>query len=187
LAKIELATERLTLVTSELRMAKELRDFYVANSEHLQEWEDAKPASFFTVSYQREIIKAEKKRAGDGSGIDLWIRLRETGKVIGKISVFGIIGGNFSLCVVGYKLDKSHVGFGYMAEALGRVERYLFLDLNFHRIEINIIPRNTRSLNVAKGLGYTFECEIKDYIFINGFWQNHYRFAKINENWREIP
>jgi len=182
---IQLITPRLILTTTEMKMAKELSQFYIRNKEHLAPWEDMGAPGFFTVSYQRESIRAEKRRLENNTGIDLWIRHREAGRIIGKVSVFGIIGGNFSLCVIGYKLDKDYVGYGYMTEALSKVEWYLFDELNFHRIEINIIPYNERSIAVAKRCGYTLECLVKNYIYIDGSWKDHYRFVKSNPSWKD--
>jgi ribosomal-protein-alanine N-acetyltransferase len=183
---VSLETPRLNLSTADKRMAKAISEFYLHNSDHLREWEDIKSEDYYTPYFQRRMIKQEQERMAQNTGMDFWIFLKSSGKLIGKVSVFGIIGGNFSLCVIGYKLDVDHVGFGYMTEALGSVETFLFESLNFRRIEINIIPRNQKSLNVVKRLGYELECEVKEYIYINGKWEDHYRYVKVNKKWRNV-
>ncbi|MCL1803449.1 MAG: GNAT family N-acetyltransferase [Eubacteriaceae bacterium] len=182
--RIFLQSTRITLETSNLRMAKEIADLYKNNYDHLREWEDIFVPEAFSAAYQKDTVKLERRRIENKTGIDLWIRKKSDGSLIGKVSVFGIIWGNFSTCIIGYKLDQDNVGFGYMSEAITRVEQFLFEDLNLHRIEINIMPKNERSLNVVKRLGYTYEGRISKYIFIGGDWQDHFRYTKTNKHWR---
>ncbi|MCL1913088.1 MAG: GNAT family N-acetyltransferase [Eubacteriaceae bacterium] len=182
--RITFDTERLTLVTARLSMARAAAEFYIRNEEHLREWEDAKPDMFYSEAYQRQMLKIEIKRLKQGAGIDFWIYKKGMRDIVGKVSVFGIVSGNYSLCVLGYKLDYEAVGKGYMTEAIKGVERYLFDELNIMRIEVNIMPKNSRSLSVVERLGYRLECFIPSYIRINGAWEDHFRFVKTNDSWR---
>ena len=182
--KIILESHRLILTTSVKKMANSILEFYQKNRDHLRHWEEEKGSGFYTVQAQKIIIKYEQNRLAENTELNFWITKKNSIQVIGKVSVFGIIGGNFSSCIVGYKLDQEHVGYGYMNEALEKVIEFLFNSLNIRRIEINILPENERSLNVVKRLNFTFENEIKEYIYINGVWRDHLRFVKINQNWR---
>ena len=183
--RIILESQRLILTVPAPHMAKDILKFYVRNEEHLRQWEDRKSPGFYTVRGQKILIKYEQRKQADSSGIDFWIKKKNSPQLIGKVSVFGMIGGNFSCCIIGYKLDKDHVGFGYMTEALYRVTEFLFDEVNIRRIEINILPENQRSINVVRRLGFELEGEIKEYIHINGEWRDHLRFIRINRNWRD--
>jgi len=58
---------------------------------------------------------------------------------------------------LGYALGKSHWGRGYMGEALHAVLNYAFSELEMHRIEADVDPRNASSVKTLERLG--FECE----------------------------
>lgn len=178
-----LETERLLLKTSNKRMLKDIMDFHYKNRDYLKPWEAKKSDDYYTKDYHLRILAAEKAQIRSYSGIDFWIYHKNDSHLIGKIAVFGIMGGNFSCCMAGYKLDENYVGNGYMNEALNRVMRFVFDELHLHRMEINIMPRNKRSIHVAEKLGFKLECESKEFAEVNGVWENHLRFSKLNDRW----
>lgn len=182
---LTLETQRLILKTSNRRMLKDIMDFHIRNKEFFRQWEAEKSADFYTKRYQLGIIRAEKEQIRAYSGIDFWLYDKENNFLMGKVSIFGIMGGNYSNCMAGYKLDEAYVGKGYMQEALDEVVRFMFEDVNIHRMEINIMPRNVRSIHVAEKLGFAAECESREFVEVNGVWENHLRFVKINEHWKK--
>lgn len=174
-------TERLFLTTSTFSMINDILDFHKRNKAHFAQWEDIKSCDYYTKEYHRYIIKDEAYNRKVGTSLDFWIYHSLNGKLIGKISVFGIIGGNASFCTLGYKLDKDYQGFGYMHEALKSIVEMLFCDFKMHRIEIYVLPKNERSLNVCERLGFKREGLAEKYMRINGIWEDHIRFVKIRE------
>lgn len=96
------------------------------------------------------------------------MRLRKEKKIIGKVTVFGIIGGNASFCMVGYKLDRTHQHNGYMHEALTAVMEVLWNSFEMHRVEIYILPKNKRSIKVAEKMGFEPEGTAHKFMRING-------------------
>lgn len=70
-----------------------------------------------------------------------------------------------------------------MTEAIGLVVRYAFKDLKLHRVEANIQPDNTPSINVVKRAGFTKEGYSKKYLKVGGRWRDHERWAMIREDW----
>lgn len=181
----ELKTERLILTTSDKRMLPDILAFHIRNREHFLPWEDTKPVDYFTRKYHSFMIKSEKQALKRGDEVDFWIYRKLDGKLIGKVVLFGVTLGNVSNGVLGYKLDKDEQNSGYMHEALECVVNFAFDRLNLHRLEINIIPRNTRSVRVAQRLGFELEATSKEFMHINGKWEDHLRFVKINDNYKE--
>ena len=47
----------------------------------------------------------------------------------------------------------------------------------------NYVPRNTRSAAVLERLGFTIEGEAKDYLYINGVWEDHVLTSLTNQDW----
>jgi ribosomal-protein-alanine N-acetyltransferase len=85
---------------------------------------------------------------------------------------------------VGYSLAESKQGNGYMSEAVSLCVEYIFDELNFHRIVANYMPRNQRSGNLLKKLGFVVEGYARDYLLINGKWEDHILTSLINTHWQ---
>ncbi|MBD2439945.1 ribosomal protein S5-alanine N-acetyltransferase [Nostoc sp. FACHB-110] len=105
-------------------------------------------------------------------------------KVIGTINFNNFIRGAAHFCYVGYSLAENAQGNGYMTEGLKAAIDYVFEDLNFHRIMANYMPHNQRSGNVLKRLGFVVEGYARDYLLINGQWQDHILTSLTNPHWQ---
>lgn len=105
-------------------------------------------------------------------------------KVIGTINFNNFIRGAAHFCYVGYSLAENAQGKGYMTEGLKAAIDYVFEDLNFHRIMANYMPHNQRSGNVLKRLGFVVEGYARDYLLINGQWQDHILTSLTNPHWQ---
>ena len=101
--------------------------------------------------------------------------------IIGTASLGTIMGPPFLSAYVGYKLAPTHTGQGYMTEAVAALVRFAFGPLGLHRLEANIMPRNTPSLRVAKRLGFTEEGLARRYLNIGGVWEDHIHMVLLNE------
>ena len=71
-----------------------------------------------------------------------------------------------------------------MTEGLKAATQYLFQELNFHRVMANYMPHNRRSCNVLKRLGFVIEGYARDYLLINGQWEDHIMTSLTNPNWQ---
>ena len=103
--------------------------------------------------------------------------------VIGNIHFTNIVRGPLQACFLGYKLDIDYEGRGVMYAALSVSIDYVFSQLNIHRISANYIPTNERSGKLLKRLGFKIEGFARDYLYLNGRWQDHILTSKINNNW----
>ncbi|WP_344953909.1 GNAT family protein [Sphaerisporangium flaviroseum] len=107
----------------------------------------------------------------------LFICLVETGAIVGRANVNDIIRGSRQTGTLGYSAYASTTGRGYMTEGLGLVVQFSFGELALHRLEANIQPANTPSLNLIKRLGFQKEGYSTNFQFINGAWRDHERWA----------
>ena len=85
---------------------------------------------------------------------------------------------------VGYSLAERFQGKGLMREALAEVIPFAFSRLRIHRLEANYMPRNERSGRTLEALGFAKEGMAREYLLIDGVWEDHILTAKINPNWR---
>jgi ribosomal-protein-alanine N-acetyltransferase len=158
-------------------------DYHLRNRDFLAEWDPNREAYFFTKSGQTNQLKYEVNDFKDRSLIRFWIFKKEDeSRAIGNLCFSNIVYGNFKSCFLGYKLDKDEINKGYMTEAVKRGIEIMFDEYNLHRVEVNIIPRNIRSLKVAEKLNLEREGFSRRYLMINNVWEDHIHFAAYNDN-----
>lgn len=105
------------------------------------------------------------------------------GPIIGQVSINNIVRGPFLSAALGYWIAKPHAGQGLMAEALSLAITHAFSDLALHRVEANIIPRNSPSIALVKRLGFRYEGTATRYLRIAGQWEDHERWGLTVEDW----
>lgn len=185
--KDTLETERLTLQVLDPSHADQVLAFLERNKDHLAIWEPVRDAEYFTLQRQAEILAEEYNKIQNGNTYKTWIFKKEDTEfqqIIGSIALAEIVRGCFQSCFMGYKMDEEFTNKGYMREAIARMVEYAFDELNLHRIEANIIPRNAASLTVAEKNGFVCEGLSRKYLYINGKWEDHVHMVRLNENWR---
>lgn len=174
-------TDRLYLRILKPQYAREVLEYYKRNHNFLSEWEPRYPKDFYTLSYHKRKLNMEYNMFKENSLVRFWIFKKEDNKLIGNVCCSNIIMGNFKSCFMGYKLDKEEINKGYMSEAINKAVKIMFEDFDLHRIEVNIVPRNARSLRVMEKLNFEQEGFSKRYLEINGKWEDHIHFATYND------
>lgn len=181
MSRIVISSDRMYLRTSDIFMANAILEFHIKNRQHFSRWEAAKSEDYYTLKYTIALIRYEDRQFRQAKEIAFWLTDREKndGKVIGRVSVFGIIPGNYSTAIVGYKIDEDYEGKGYAKEAMKAVERFLHEELGIKRLEALILPENERSKGLIVSLGYSFESIAKEIVEVGGIRRDHLRFYKI--------
>src|SRR5205085_6419405 len=137
---------------------------------------------FFTLDYQSNILRNLERDSDEGRSVKFFIfKKNDLQTITGDVSISNIVRGIFLSCHLGYMLDENENGKGYMNEALTEIIKYAFNEIELHRIEANIMPSNTRSINLIKQLGFTEEGLAKKYLKINGTWEDHIHYVLLNE------
>ncbi|MFT5014899.1 MAG: ribosomal-protein-alanine N-acetyltransferase, partial [Dinoroseobacter sp.] len=108
-------------------------------------------------------------------------------EVLGVCNFTNIVRGTFQSCHLGYALSARYQGQGLMAEALKPACRYIFETLMLHRIMANYLPRNERSGRLLAKLGFEVEGEAKQYLLIDGHWEDHILTSLINPRDVNLP
>ena len=175
-------TERLLLKILDKSDAGAVVDYYNRNRVFLTEWEVEKEEEFYTVEYQEKLLISDLKYIENGNLFRLWIVKKQDNKLIGSIAFSNIVRGAFLSCFLGYKLDGEEINKGYMTEALEKGIEIMFAEYGLHRIEANIMPKNGRSLRVIEKLGFYNEGIAKNYLKINGQWEDHVHMVLLNNN-----
>lgn len=111
------------------------------------------------------------------------VRHATCGELVGYVSVNNIVRGALRSGYLGYAAFVPHAGRGLFTEGLRAVVTSAFSELGLHRVEANIQPRNERSLAVVRRLGFTKEGYSPRYLYIDGDWRDHERWAQLADGW----
>lgn len=177
-----LETERLYLQSPDCVKGQQLLDYWVRNREFLEEFEPRRPEEYFTLPYQEDQLRQQQKGQEQGQSYRFYLSPKENRElIIGSIGLNNIVMGPFCSCFMGYQLDKAYLNRGFMTEAVNAAVRYGFEQLGLHRIEGNIMPRNTASIRVVEKCGFVREGLSRKYLKINGVWEDHVHYVKLNE------
>jgi ribosomal-protein-alanine N-acetyltransferase len=181
---LELPTARLILKVVGHEFARQSLDYYARNRAFLADWNPLPAPDFYTLPYHRERLRAELDLIVEGRMVRFWLFKREDvafDTAIGNIAFDNIVRGAFQSCHLGYQIDQRQVNQGFITEALRRAIDYAFDDMKLHRIEANIMPRNLRSRRVVEKLGFVEEGVAKQYLKINGVWEDHIHCVLLND------
>lgn len=172
------------LVSDDFPQWREVRR---ANREWLTKWEPKRVASSPDVVEDRSAFsmrchsRERERQLGSGYGFGVFVG----GSFAGEVNLNSIQRGPFQNAYVGYWIDERQAGNGYTPEAVVAVMRYAFEELDLHRLQISIVPRNKSSRRVVEKIGVRAEGIAERYLEINGTWEDHIRFAMTAEEWEE--
>ncbi|WP_245641941.1 GNAT family N-acetyltransferase [Nonomuraea candida] len=154
----------------------ELAALHEESAELFARWLPGPPVTRTYEDFERYLTRFDGP-ANEG----FLICLRDSGAIVGRINVNNILRGTHQSAIVGYSAYASTAGRGYMTEGLRLLVGYAFGEMELHRLEANIQPANTASLNLVKRVGFRREGFSPRFQFIDGAWRDHERWAIIAE------
>jgi ribosomal-protein-alanine N-acetyltransferase len=133
-------------------------------------------------------FQAWMRRFDHGTNRGFLIRVLDTGAAAGTININSITRGRYQGASLGYAAFAPFAGQGYMTEGLTVTLQHAFNDLRLHRLEANVRPANKASLALVQRLGFHYEGLSPAYLYINGAWRDHERWAITAPNpWTPDP
>ncbi|MEZ9834871.1 ribosomal protein S5-alanine N-acetyltransferase [Vibrio breoganii] len=165
--------------------AKILCEYFVRNKAFLKPWDPIRDEGFYTVTGWKYKIARLEELEKLRQGLYLLVLNHDESKVLGVVTFSNIVAYPFHACNLGYSLDEQEQGKGLMHFSLKEACHYLFKQFNMHRIQASYLPHNERSAKVLEIMGFVKEGIAKDYLLIDGRWQDHVLTSLTNENWME--
>jgi ribosomal-protein-alanine N-acetyltransferase len=113
------------------------------------------------------------------------IRHAGCGQLVGYVNINNIVRGPLLSACLGYSAFASHAGRGLMATGVRAVIDTAFNELGLNRLEANIQPNNDRSIHLVRRLGFELEGFSRRYLWVDGAWRDHQRWALLAEYWTD--
>ncbi|WP_375472664.1 GNAT family N-acetyltransferase [uncultured Nostoc sp.] len=180
-----IASDRLLLRAAIHEDIPQILKYFIDNKTYLTPFYPLWADGFFTEEYWQYQIENSFLEFINGQSLKLFIFTKKNPTVvIGTVNFSNFVRGAAHFCYVGYSLAENKQGKGYMTEGLKSAIQYLFQELNFHRVMANYMPHNQRSGNVLKRLDFVVEGYARDYLLINGQWEDHILTSLTNPHWK---
>lgn len=157
------------------------------NGEWLTRWEPMRLTFHPDPTLDRDAFAARcqarerERQAGTQYSFGIFI----DGSFAGEINLNNVTRGALQSATIGYWIDEARAGNSYMSECVAVIFAFAFDDLRLHRVEICIIPRNTKSRRVMEKLQIREEGLAERFLEINGVWEDHIRYGLTVEEWND--
>jgi ribosomal-protein-alanine N-acetyltransferase len=160
-------------------------DYFTRNRAHLEPWEPAHDAEFYTEDYWRDRLRVYEGERETGTTERMCILEKGEAEFAGLISLTGIVARDpLWNARVGYSMDRDKQGRGIMSEAIALVIGHAWGTLNLRRLVAGHLPHNARSARVLARAGFVQEAYQREYLLVGGKWQDHVDTSLINTAWR---
>ncbi len=153
----------------------ESRDFLVP-------WEPTWAYDALTRGAFRRRLKTYRAEMRQGVTYSFLIFRRVDDVLLGGITLSNLRRGVAQSATLGYWIGAPHARQGYMSEALAAVLEFAFTRLGLHRVEAACLPNNEASRRLLLKSGFREEGYARQYLRINGRWQDHQLFAVLRED-----
>ncbi len=173
---------------SETTDAQALADYYRDNREHLRPWEPRRAEGFHSLKAWQQRLDERSAEQAAGTAVYLLAysatatETNPQAKIVACCSLTGISRGPFQACYMGYSVAQSHERTGAMQALCRHAIEHAFAVLKLNRIMANYMPANHRSGKLLQRLGFKREGFAKNYLHINGRWQDHVLTSLVNPN-----
>jgi ribosomal-protein-alanine N-acetyltransferase len=148
----------------------------------LTPWEPTWPADDLT----RGAFRRRLKRYAEDQRMDLsyafFIFRRADRVLVGGITLANIRRGVAQVGSLGYWMGEPFVRRGHMYAAVNALTMFAFTTLRLHRVEAACIPTNTASIRLLEKCGFSREGYARQYLCINGVWQDHLLYARLKDD-----
>ena len=151
-----------------------------ASRAFLTPWEPTWPSDDLSRSAFRRRLRryTEDQRADTSYAFFLFRKSDEA--LVGGLTLANIRRGVAQAGSLGYWIGEPFARRGLMTGAVQGLVPFAFGSLRLHRLEAACIPSNNASIRLLEKVGFVREGYAREYLCINGLWQDHLLFARLN-------
>jgi ribosomal-protein-alanine N-acetyltransferase len=150
--------------------------------EFLRPWEPIWPVDDLTRGAFRRRLKRDAEDQRTDQAYSFFIFRTTDGALIGGVTLANVRRGVAQAGSIGYWMGEPFARHGLMASALRALIPFSFVTLRLHRLEAACIPTNVASIRLLEKSGFQREGYARQYLCINGMWQDHLLYARIKDD-----
>jgi [ribosomal protein S5]-alanine N-acetyltransferase len=147
----------------------------------LTPWEPTWPGDDLTRSAFRRRIRRYVEDLRSDQGYAFLIARSSDGALVGGVTLANIRRGVAQAGSLGYWMGLPFIRQGYMTAAVRAIIPFAFATLRLHRLEAACIPTNAASIRLLENTGFAREGYAREYLCINGTWQDHLLYARLKD------
>jgi [ribosomal protein S5]-alanine N-acetyltransferase len=176
--------ERVSLRLPQMSDFEEWAALREASRSFLVPWEPIWPADDLTRTAFRRRLRRYTEDQRNDLAYPYFIFRNEDQKLVGGLTLTNIRRGVAQAGSLGYWTGAAFARQGYMTAAVRTLVPFAFSTLKLHRIEAACIPDNAASVRLLEKTGFTREGYAREYLCINGVWQDHLLYAQLRHDSR---
>ena len=147
----------------------------------LTPWEPTWPADDLTRSaFRRRLRRYAEDQRNDQAYAYFLFRSGDQ-VLVGGLTLANLRRGVAQAGSLGYWIGAPYARRGYMTAAVTALIPYAFSTLRLHRLEAACIPTNAASISLLEKTGFEREGYAREYLCINGQWQDHLLYARLKD------
>jgi ribosomal-protein-alanine N-acetyltransferase len=174
--------ERVILRQPQMSDYSEWATLRETSREFLGPWEPIWPADDLTRGAFRRRLKryAEDQRSDQAYSFFIFRKIDSV--LVGGITLSNVRRGVAQAGSIGYWMGAPYARQGLMSAALRALIPFSFATLRLHRLEAACITTNVASIRLLEKSGFQREGCARQYLCINGMWQDHLLYARIKDD-----
>jgi ribosomal-protein-alanine N-acetyltransferase len=178
-APLTVTGERVTLRIPQTNDYEEWAALREASRAFLVPWEPTWPADDLSRPSFRRRLKRYAEDQRNDFAYPYFIFRNDDQKLVGGLTITNIRRGVAQAGSLGYWMGAAFARQGYMTGAVAALVPFAFATLKLHRLEAACIPENAASVRLLEKTGFVREGYAREYLCINGIWQDHLLYAQI--------
>ena len=150
----------------------------------LTPWEPTWPADDLTRPAFRQRLRRYAEDMRTDQAYPFFLFRAADNALIGGLALANIRRGVAQAGSLGYWIGAPYASQGYMTAAVRALVPAAFDVLRLHRVEAACIPTNQTSVRLLEKTGFRREGYARSYLCINGTWQDHLLYARLQSDAR---
>jgi ribosomal-protein-alanine N-acetyltransferase len=148
----------------------------------LTPWEPTWPADDLTRAAFRRRLKRYAEDLRSDQAYPFFVFRKPGGPLVGGLTLANVRRGIAQAGSLGYWMGERYAGQGHMTAAVRALIPFAFATLRLHRLEAACIPTNAASIRLLEKTGFRREGFAREYLCINGIWQDHLLYARVQND-----
>jgi ribosomal-protein-alanine N-acetyltransferase len=153
-----------------------------ASRAFLTPWEPVWPHDDLTRAAYRRRLKRYAEDLRTDQAYPFFVFRKEDGALVGGLTLANVRRGVAQAGSIGYWAGEPFARMGYMTLAVKALLPIAFGTLRLHRLEAACIPTNTPSVRLLEKVGFQREGFAREYLCINGVWQDHFLYGLLRSD-----